>query len=251
MDNLKESLLAQLDAAIDLFQEFNQAMASYKQASSAYQSFRFSPPATPSKSIADLEFIAGAFVAAAVGAVERCTGRTSTYYMQASQYASGVGKIGTLESLSERNLLRLTGVVQVVRRAVAEDYLQSAQELVRAEVFSDFLEMAEHLQEEGYKDPAAVVAGTVLEQHLRKLCLKHNLTIEATDTAGKLYPKKAEALNTELAGQKVYGKNEQKQVTAWLGIRNSAAHGKYGEYTHAQVDLLLQGIRGFLARYPA
>ena len=51
---------------------------------------------------------------------------------------------------------------------------------------SDFLGMAEYLlEEEKLKDPAAVLAGGVLEEHLRKLCDSHGIDTEFTDRSGK------------------------------------------------------------------
>jgi uncharacterized protein YodC (DUF2158 family) len=44
---------------------------------------------------------------------------------------------------------------------------------------------------------------------------------------------------------------EQKQVTAWAGIRNDAAHGNYKGYTDEQVKLMIAGIREFISRFPA
>jgi hypothetical protein len=108
------------------------------------------------------------------------------------------------------------------------------------------MEMAEHLLDQGYKDPAAVITGSVLEEHLRKLCDKHGIIVSQ---GGK--PKKADALNAELAGANVYSKLDQKNVTAWLDLRNKAAHGKYGEYTKDQVALLIQSVRDFITRNPA
>ena len=71
---------------------------------------------------------------------------------------------------------------------------------------------AAHLIENGYKDAAAVMAGTTLEVHMRKLCDKHGL---ATTSGHK--PKKAEALNAELVREGVYTKLDQKNVNclAW------------------------------------
>ena len=48
-------------------------------------------------------------------------------------------------------------------------------ELVHSDLFADMLEAAEYLLGEGYKDPAAVMAGGVLEQRLRELCRKHGV----------------------------------------------------------------------------
>jgi hypothetical protein len=122
--------------------------------------------------------------------------------------------------------------------------------LVAAEFFFDFLEMAEYLLLEGYKDAAAVIIGSVLEEHLRELCRETGIPT-SIDKADCPVAKKAEALNSELASAGRYGKLDQKNVTAWLDLRNKAAHGKYDEYSRAQVELMYQSITDFLARNPA
>ena len=63
--------------------------------------------------------------------------------------------------------------------------------------------------------------------------------------------KKVETLNAELKKAGVYETLDQKNVTAWYDLRTKAAHGKYKEYNKEQVDLMVQGIRGFITRNPA
>ena len=60
--------------------------------------------------------------------------------------------------------------------------------------------------------------------------------------------KKSDRLNADLAKAEVYSKLDQKQITAWLDLRNNAAHGKYGEYTEQQVNQLQSGVIEFMAR---
>lgn len=143
-------------------------------------------------------------------------------------------------------LYRLDCLIGVVK-ALSQDYKAGAlapiQELIRAEVFDDFLDMSEHLLDQGYKDAAAVVSGSVLEQHLRKLSDRSKIP---TELNGK--PKKADLLNSELAAKNVYGKLDQKSVTAWLDLRNNAAHGHYDKYGVEQVKFLLLGVRDFINR---
>ena len=141
---------------------------------------------------------------------------------------------------------RIAGILDALRTAYSAGYLSTVSELIHAEMFADFLEMAEYLLREGYKDPAAVIVGSVLEEHLRRLA-DHNGT--PVEVAGK--PKKAEQLNADLAGQTVYSKLDQKSITSWLDLRNKAAHGKYTEYTKEQVQLQLSGIQEFIKRNPA
>jgi hypothetical protein len=140
----------------------------------------------------------------------------------------------------------IAGVLSALRSAYEAGYIQTVVELIHADVFTDFLEMAEYLLSEGYKDPAAVLIGSVLEEHLRQLCVKSEVAIIAS---GKT--KKAEQLNTDLSGHGVYSKLDQKSVTAWLDLRNKAAHGKYNEYSKEQVTFLSESVRDFMTRVPA
>jgi hypothetical protein len=141
----------------------------------------------------------------------------------------------------------LLGILRALRSDYEAGRLQSVVELVHADVFADFLEMADYLLQQAYKDPAAVIAGSVLEEHLRKLCDKHGVSTLKPDGS----PKKTDTLNSELAAAGVYSKLDQKSVTAWLDLRNMAAHGLYAEYAREQVALMLQGVRDFASRYPA
>ena len=72
------------------------------------------------------------------------------------------------------------GILSAARDELAGGWLNTTRGLVSAEIFSDFLEMAQHLLDAGYEDPAAVVVGSVLEEHLRQLCQKHNIPMETT-----------------------------------------------------------------------
>lgn len=64
-------------------------------------------------------------------------------------------------------------------------------------------------------------------------------------------PKKADLLNAELAKAGGYSVLDQKNVTAWLDLRNRAAHAKYNEYTADQVALFISAVSDFIARTPA
>jgi len=139
------------------------------------------------------------------------------------------------------------GILRAIQDHIRGGWLETTRGLVTAEVFADFIEMAEHLLEERYKDPAAVVVGSVLEEHLRQLWLVAGIPIEDV-SATKVIPHKADRLNADLAKAGKYSKLDQKQVTAWLDLRNKAAHGKYADYSHEQVALMLAGIRDFVAR---
>jgi len=138
----------------------------------------------------------------------------------------------------------LAGILKSLRNDYAAGRMQTFKERLHSDLFSDFLEMAEYLLEDkGLKAPAAVLAGGVLEEHLRQLCVKHGVALPAKP--------KLDTMNADLKKQGVYGGNEQKQVTAWAALRNDAAHAQHGTYTPEQVRLMVQGIRHFVSTYPA
>jgi hypothetical protein len=174
--------------------------------------------------------------------IERLAPPGSAYITNLSKTSIYAGPQGVRQSIRP-----LLGILGALRRAYADGYLQSIQELTHADVFSDFLDMAEHLLGSGYKDPAAVIAGSVLEEHLRKLAAKNGTDITKSDGS----PKKADTLNSDLAAKGVYEKLDQKGVTAWLDLRNKAAHGNYADYTTEQVSLMMQSVRNFISRLPA
>jgi len=144
----------------------------------------------------------------------------------------------------------LYGTLKSLRADLEAGYIENITELLHGELFSDFIEMSEHLQKEGYKDAAAVIAGSTLEAHLRQLCIKNGIKIE-DESKGKVKPKKADRMNSELTKAKVYSKGDQKNVTAWLDLRNDAAHGNYEKYADEQVAIIITAIRDFITRNPA
>lgn len=137
------------------------------------------------------------------------------------------------------------GILKSIKAEIDNGWLISFKGLVSSEIFTDFLEMAEHLLNENYKDPAAVMIGSVLEEHLRQLCTKHKIPL---NDPIKEKPKRADLLNSELSNADVYNKLDQKNVTAWLDLRNKAAHGRYTEYNQLQVEHLLKSVTEFISR---
>ncbi|TKJ30090.1 MAG: hypothetical protein CEE40_06055, partial [Chloroflexi bacterium B3_Chlor] len=190
--------------------------------------------------------LASSFMAGGMATMRRVAGDKSEFSRPAARALEELDPVFMSEAVPY-----VAGGLRALRNAVASGYLVSLQELVHAEVFGDFLKMAGYLLEEGYKDPAAVLTGGVLEGHLRKICVKHELPIDVPDKRGVPRPKKAESMNADLGRKPVYSKLDQKSVTAWLDLRNKAAHGHYDEYTHQQVELMLQGVTDFLRRHPA
>lgn len=172
-------------------------------------------------------------------AIFRIAGAQSTYATEVERILEGKPQLS-------HHTPYIVGIVQALRDDLDDGHLKTLVELVHADVFADFLDMAFHLQNLGYKDAAAVIAGSTLESHIKELCSKFNVPVEVNGN-----PAKADKLNSDLMKSNAYGKLDQKNVTAWLDLRNKAAHGKYSEYSGDQVELLISGVRNFIGRVPA
>lgn len=132
-----------------------------------------------------------------------------------------------------------TGVLKAAKDDFENGYLFNTRALIEAEVFDDLLEQAEHLHASGYHAPAAVIAGCVLEDGLRKACGRADVALPASP--------KLDWMNAELAKQGVYSKLVQKQVTALAGIRNEAAHGNWAAFTKDDVTGMISQVRTIMA----
>jgi hypothetical protein len=178
------------------------------------------------------------FRSASLSFLRNTFGNDHTFYKEFNENAKRANESCTKEGL---------GILKAAKQEIDGGWIFSVKGLISAEIFSDFLEMSEYLLTEGYKDPAAVMTGSVLEEHLRFLCNQNNISI-VIDKEGNQIAKKADLLNSELAAANVYNKLDQKSVTSWLDLRNNAAHGKYDKYTKEQVVLMIQGVANFMAR---
>jgi len=103
-------------------------------------------------------------------------------------------------------------------KAAKEDFLGGNlvrfRSIIEAEVLADAIEQAEEFLRAGYKDAACIIAGVALETAIKDRCNRNGILLAKLDT-----------MNAELAKAGVYNKAMQKQVTAWAGLRNEAAHG--------------------------
>ncbi len=172
-------------------------------------------------------------------AIERATGSSSTYYRKVMEISKEIDHI-------YGHVAGQIGVAKALLYDIHNNYMKSFEELIHGDIFGDFLEMADHLLENGYKDPAAVLAGSTLEVHMKKLCDNYSVEITSNEK-----PKSSYLLNADLQKKGAYTKLDQKNITAWLGLRNNAAHGNYSEYTKEQVSLFAASIRDFITRNPA
>ena len=132
------------------------------------------------------------------------------------------------------------GILKALIQDIQGGYLRKIENLISSNVFSDFLEMAEHLLEQGYKDAAASLCGAILEDGLRKICISKGLTLKSVENIS--------SLNQKLSDASIYTRLTQKKLQVWNDVRNNADHGFFDQYTNDDVKDMLKGIQDFLEK---
>jgi hypothetical protein len=119
-------------------------------------------------------------------------------------------------------------------------------ELVQSDVFEDLLGMAEYLLGQTYHLPAAALAGAVLEDELRRLCMRHGVTWAEHSSISTLN----NALYT--ADPQVYGKTQMGQIEAWGKLRNDVDHHNFtnpSDIDSNDVGRMIDGVRDFIGKH--
>lgn len=188
------------------------------------------------------------FIAAGRAAVYRISGENSDFAKEYNQVESRYS--GYYSSTRSAMVPPLAGLLKALEKALKSGYLVQLEQLVHADTFTNILDMAQYLLEQGFKDAAAVLAGGVLEVHLKNMAQKYGIETEL-EKNGRAVPKHIEILNHDLAREGAYTKYDQRQIGSWYALRNHAAHGQYDQYDQKQVENAMDQIRDFITRHPA
>jgi len=159
-------------------------------------------------------------------------GEDSTHYQEYSKHCKNAKHADAVDGLA---------VLKSAKEEIQGGYLTRVKTLAFAEVFADFLEMADHLIETGYKDSAASLIGAVLENGLRKLAQRNGNNVKSHDDLG--------VLNQKLADQSVYSRIVQREIHVQKGVRDAADHGQFDQYDDQQVRRMAEFARKFLSTY--
>ncbi len=133
------------------------------------------------------------------------------------------------------------GILRAAQTEIDFGALPGIETLFSAEIFEDFLAMAEHLLDQKYFAVVPSLVGAVLEDGLRKIAKRKGVTVKQDDNIA--------GLNTRLFDAKTYSPLVRKKIEVWNSIRNNADHGKFELNPPQDVGQMLEGIRGFLAEY--
>ncbi len=145
----------------------------------------------------------------------------------------------TVADADEKSVDEGLGVLREALTDGEQGYLDNLREIAAAGGFSDSLDQADHLLENGYVAPAASLAGAVLENGLRSLAARHDIPVKGRDNLS--------ALNNKLGEKAVYDRIRQRRVSVWTKVRDYAVHGHFDDLHESDVDDLIKGVQNFLA----
>jgi hypothetical protein len=161
--------------------------------------------------------------------------------------------VKTLERYDPRRM----GSADEATRQLLESFLKyveaglhadvSPERRAQLDVVSDFLEMANALLNTKGVHPAApaMIIGATLEEFLRTWVEAQNLSM------GNRNPG-LEAYSQVLREADLITKQDGKDITAWAGVRNHAAHGEWDEVSDKnRIALMFEGVNLFLRKYAA
>ncbi|CAH0354820.1 hypothetical protein [Aquabacterium sp. CECT 9606] len=121
----------------------------------------------------------------------------------------------------------------------------SPQRQAQLDVVSDFLEQAHNLLRSKAVHPAAaiVLIGATLEEFLRTWIESSALSL------GQRKPS-IDSYGQVLLAEELITKQDMKDIIAWGGLRNHAAHGEWEEVSdRTRASIMLDGVNLFLRKY--
>ena len=152
--------------------------------------------------------------------------------------------------INETGLLKIRlntfkGFIEDLKKGLITSNLNS---LISIDIYNDLVLQAKDLRKfntEPLNRAACVLARIVLEDGLKKICSKHNITLKSD---------KANEANIELKKNLIYGNTQFKHVEAWLSIGNAAAHPEspkldFNLIMETQMDDMIKNIPEFLTKY--
>lgn len=169
------------------------------------------------------------------------------YAGQKSEFLANLKALNP-RSVNNSYLAENVSAVLCAFRAHADAGLQSQvspERRAQLDVVSDFLEQAHQLLVSKEIHPAAptVIIGAALEEFLRTWAENEGLS---------LGPRKPglDAYAILLRDSDLITKQDYKDITAWGGLRNYAAHGEWVEVSDkSRIALMLEGVNLFMRKH--
>ena len=177
------------------------------------------------------------FRISALSFLSRVFGNQSTYYQSFKTEVTHATASRTRRGL---------GIIKAGGRDIEGNWLETTKGALTKDLLSDMLRLAKAQVDLKNNKAAAIMMGMILEELLRCLCLRAEIKIY-NDIQGKAVAKKGLQLTGEAYKKKIYERQENKLVIAWLELYGDALAGNDENVTPGKVSQMLTGLQSFLA----
>lgn len=155
-----------------------------------------------------------------------------------SDFDISMSTFDTKESFS--NLFKMQiGIVKSCRNRL-ESKLNDVKALLQAELFDHELESAKHLHKNNFYRAGGMLAGVVLESHLKSVCVTHKLVIPSKSTISNY--------NELLKNNSVIDTPTWRHLTLLGDLRNKCSHAKGEDPSADDVEMLIDGVEKIIKK---
>ena len=171
-----------------------------------------------------------------VALMDRITPQNSFYNKEAHHLIQRSNRQGGIYT---EDIHRLAGHLIFIRDAVKDELLLRIEEEIAATDFSEFLNHAKSYFEAQQKVQAAIIASAVLEDTIKKICIKYGIALQ----------QKLETLINALKSHSAINKTDAKRLKYYAEIRNSALHASWDEFDLAAIGDLISGTQQLIDQH--
>jgi len=139
------------------------------------------------------------------------------------------------------------GILTAAEKDLRGDWLETTNGAITRDVLADMLQLARVQLELHNLRAATIIAGAVLEKHLRNLCLAKGIKIY-NEIQNKAVAKKGLQLTGEAYKRQIYDRQANKEIIAWLELFNRAAESKGDDIPVEQAKAMVGGVLSFLTK---
>jgi hypothetical protein len=178
------------------------------------------------------------FRIASLSFLSRVFGTGSTYYQSFKTEVTHATASRTRRGI---------GTLTAAQKEFGGEWLETTRGTILKDMLTNMLKKARGQFEQENYGAAAIIAGAVIDELLCQLCMAADIKIY-NEIQNKAVAKKPLQLTGDAYKKKIYDRQDNKQLIAWIELYNDAAAGKTDGLTKQKISLMLGGLQSFLAK---
>jgi hypothetical protein len=174
-----------------------------------------------------------------ISVINICYGENSPQHKSLLELRSNYIKGGTgwrhSNTFEIQNFIE--GLLNTLKLDIEYNLLTSLQNQIAGEIYGDFISLAKRSMDEGFKDPAAVLACGAFEDSMKKFAIKNGIDASDLDLATVVNALKAAGL--------IKG-TQAGVVQSYVKLRNKTFHAQFDKIEMPEVSSLIAFVEMFL-----